>query len=270
MSVEAGAEGESPLHVDTTGSGEPAVLLHSSGLSGRQWRRLATAFVERGYRAVVPDLTGHGASKPWPEPRPFSFHDDVEKVRALLLAGGAPAHVVGHSYGAFVGLLAALAAPSSVRSLTLFEPVAFGALDPASDAEARAELGKVEASWGTTAEAHDRWLRSFVEYWGGPGAWSALREEARAELRRVGWVVREGVESLAADTTPASAYASLACPVTLVTGAHTPLAARRVVEALGAAIAGARIVTIAGAGHMAPLSHAAEVNAVILDAVTTR
>ncbi|MEA2751002.1 MAG: hypothetical protein QOI41_5145, partial [Myxococcales bacterium] len=259
------AEGNVALHVEASGSGDPVVLLHSSGLSGRQWRRLAATFVEKGHRAIVPDLTGHGASPAWPEPKPFSFREDVAHVSKLLAGGaggvggarGAPAHVVGHSYGAFVALLAALAVPSSVRSLVLFEPVAFGALDPTSDAEARAELTKVESSWGWTAEAHERWLRGFVEYWGGEGAWSALREEARTEFRRVGWVLREGVQSLASDTTPASAYASLRCPVTLVTGELTPLAARRVVEQLAAAIPGARIVTIAGAGHMAPLSHGA-------------
>jgi pimeloyl-ACP methyl ester carboxylesterase len=257
------------LHLESSGSGDPVVLLHSSGLSGRQWRRLATAFVERGHRAIVPDFTGQGASPSWPEPKPFSVREDVAHVTALLagLPGGAPAHVVGHSYGAFVALLAALAVPSSVRSLTLFEPVAFGALDGARDAEARAELTKLETSWGSTDEAHERWLRSFVEYWGGEGAWSALREEARAEFRRVGWAVKEGVESLASDTTPASAYAVLRCPVTLVTGELTPLAARRVVEQLASTIPGARKVTIPGAGHMAPLSHAPQVNAVMLEAV---
>jgi pimeloyl-ACP methyl ester carboxylesterase len=75
------------------------------------------------YRAIVPDLTGHGGSPARPEPNPFSFREDVAHVSALL-AAGPPAHVVFHSYGAFVALLAAVATPASVRSLTLFGPVA--------------------------------------------------------------------------------------------------------------------------------------------------
>ncbi|WP_225408889.1 alpha/beta fold hydrolase [Stigmatella hybrida] len=31
------------LHVTARGEGEPAVLLHSGGMSGRQWRKLGEA-----------------------------------------------------------------------------------------------------------------------------------------------------------------------------------------------------------------------------------
>jgi pimeloyl-ACP methyl ester carboxylesterase len=55
------------LHVDDLGVGDAVRLLHSSGLSGRQWRR------------IVPDLTGHGQSPPWPAPTPFSFRTDVAR-----------------------------------------------------------------------------------------------------------------------------------------------------------------------------------------------
>ena len=41
-----------PLHVEDSGSGTPVVLLHSSGLSNRQWRRLASALV--AVRATAP------------------------------------------------------------------------------------------------------------------------------------------------------------------------------------------------------------------------
>lgn len=256
----------SELYVEQSGSGGPVVLLHSSGLSGRQWRRLASKLVERGHRAVVPDFTGHGASPAWPEPEPFTFRRDVDQLVALL-GQDEPAHVVGHSYGGFVALLATLAAPASVRSLTVFEPVAFGTLDPAADADAREELGRVDFVWGGSPAEHERWLAMFVDYWSGPGAWQALREEARAEFRRVGWAVHEGVTSLVADTTPAAAYRAVGVPVRLLSGERSPLAARRVVQRIGETIPGATVLTLAGAGHMAPLSHAEKVNAAVLDAL---
>ncbi len=256
----------SSLHVESTGSGVPVVLLHSSGLSGRQWRRLAQGLSGAGFRATVPDLTGHGASPAWPEPTPFDFRTDVERLVAILEAEG-PAHVVGHSYGALVGLLAALSTPRQVRSLVLFEPVAFGVLDPVTDAAALAELASVDVPWAEGASENDRWLRAFVDYWGGPGAWSALREEARAEFRRVRWVVREGVRTLMEDRTPASAYRALRCPVRVLTGERSTLAARTVAERLGQVIPGATVVTVPGAGHMGPLSHTELVNGAILDAL---
>jgi pimeloyl-ACP methyl ester carboxylesterase len=264
---------EKKLHVEDSGSGEPVLLLHSSGLSGRQWRRLAAELGASGMRVVVPDLSGHGRSEPWPEPTPFSFRTDVERVVEILREVG-PAHVVGHSYGGFLALHAALAlneAPNDqVRSLSLFEPVAFGALDPqdAGDANALEVLATFDMSWGPTAEDRERWLKAFVEFWSGPGAWAALREEARAEFRRVGWVVRQGVLSMTEDTAPFAAFGALRAPVQLITGEHSPAPAGRVVERLGAAIPGARVAIIAEAGHMGPLSHAEAVNRVVLDATS--
>lgn len=259
----------SPLHVEVAGAGAPVVLLHSSGLSGRQWRRLAAVLAARGLCAVSVDLTGHGASEAWPEPEPFSFRRDVDALLGLFEALGA-AHVVGHSYGAFVGLMGALAAPRSIRSMALFEPVAFGALDPVADADALANLARVDIRWGPSPAERDRWLTMFVDYWGGEGAWGALREEARAEFRRVGWVVSEGVRSLREDKTPLSAYRALSLPIRLLTGELSPIAARRVASRLGEAIAGASVVTVAGAGHMAPLTHGEIVNEKILEFLSQR
>ena len=256
----------SGLHVEDSGAGDPVLLLHSSGLSGRQWRRLASELVQRGMRAVVPDLTGHGASDAWPEPISFSFRTDVDRVVAILQAEK-PAHVVGHSYGGLVALHAALAAPGSIRSMSLYDPVAFGALDTTADTDARAALVEVDLSWGPNAADRERWLQTFVDYWGGPGAWTALREEARAEFRRVAWIVREGVRSLMEDTTPARAYSAFGFPVQLVTGERSPLAAGRVIKRLREAIRDARLVTVPDAGHLAPVAHPDRVNPILLDAV---
>jgi len=256
----------SGLRVESSGAGEPVLLLHSSGLSGRQWRRLTPELVRRGMRAVVPDLTGHGASDAWPEPISFSFRTDVDRVVAILQADDA-AHVVGHSYGGLVALHAALAAPRSIRSLSLLDPVAFGTLDTTVDADARGSLLELDLSWGPTEADRERWLQTFVDYWGGPGAWSALREDARAEFRRVAWVVREGVRSLMEDTTPAHAFSGFHFPVQLVTGERSPLAARRVIQRLREAIRDARLATIPDAGHLAPVTHPQLVNPILVDAV---
>jgi pimeloyl-ACP methyl ester carboxylesterase len=259
----------SPLHVERSGSGAPVVLLHSSGLSGRQWKRLAstlTALMPGRLRTVVPDLTGHGASPALIEPRPLSFRDDVDHTLAILEAEGAPVHLVGHSYGGLVAIQAALRAPSSVRSLVLYDPVAFGALDPVADQPALQELASLDLTWGPGEADRERWLKAFVNYWGGgDAAWGALREEARAEFRRVGWACREGVRSLLEDTTPAESYRAIPAPALLLTGALTPIAARSVVRRLGESLPHASTVIVPGAGHMGPLTHADAVNAAILD-----
>ncbi|MBC8072660.1 MAG: alpha/beta hydrolase [Deltaproteobacteria bacterium] len=248
--------------IESSGEGPTVVLLHSSGLSGRQFRKLAQALVAEHFSVVAPDLAGHGRSPALLEPASHSFRDDVQWVVELLRGCGG-AHVVGHSYGAFVGLQAARDAPDAVRSLVLFEPVAFGVLGDA----AREELVGADAGWGESSEDHERWLQGFIDYWDRPGAWASQREPFREELRRVGWAVREGVRTLAADRTRDEDYAQLTLPITLMTAERSPRAAREVVQVLAAALPQSQVVEIADAGHMAPLTDADAVNAAVVAAL---
>ena len=257
------------MFIEELGAGAPVVFLHSSGLSGRQFKRLATTLADRGFRTILPDLGGHGKSPAIAFPAPFSITDDVDAIAALLRAQSTSVHLVGHSYGALAALHVALRMPDKIRSMALFEPVAFGMLDPNVHREACAELERAAGTWGTSDADHDAWLQKFVDYWGGQGAWQSQKEEARAEFRRVGWAVHEGVRSLLEDRTPLSSYAAIEAPMTLMTAERSPLAARTVVELLGASRKNAHVVRFANAGHMAPLTHAAEVNAVIVDAITS-
>ena len=62
---------------------------------------------------------------------------DFEEHAVLVAAAlGDGAHLVGHSYGGVISLLAAAAAPGRVRSLTVIEPPALGVArgNPAADA----------------------------------------------------------------------------------------------------------------------------------------
>src|SRR4051812_48330059 len=61
------------------------------------------------------------------------FAVDAHDVAALLSDG---AHLVGHSYGAVVALLAAAERPDDVRSLTVFEPPAFALTADRADTQA--------------------------------------------------------------------------------------------------------------------------------------
>jgi pimeloyl-ACP methyl ester carboxylesterase len=170
---------------------------------------------------------------------------------------------VGHSYGGHIALRAATRSPAHVRSLTLYDPVSFGVLDPDADRDAFAEMSGLEIPWGVSEADHASWLRAFVEYWGGPEAWSRLREPARAEMMRVGWVAQAGARSLIADRTGVDAYRSIAVKTLLVTGERSPIAAHKIVDRLGAAIWGARVERFAGAGHMGPLTHVEQWNQVL-------
>lgn len=243
---------------------KPAVLLiHSGGFTSRQWRRLAEALAPR-YRVLAPDLIGYGASGPWPDGKPFHFRQDVAFLESQL--DGEPAHLVGHSYGGFLALQLALRRPELVRSIAVYEPVAFGILDEVEDADARAALALVKREWQPDANGTDEaWLRAFVDWWNGAGAWERLPEETRAAFRGVGWKLFQEVITLADDRTDRATYATIAAPSLILGGASSPLTERRVVERLGVTLPHASSRLFEGVGHMGPISHAPLVNGAIAE-----
>jgi pimeloyl-ACP methyl ester carboxylesterase len=130
------------LHTATYGAGEPAVLVHGSGSwgidsFGRQ-RALADEF-----RLNLIDRRGYGQS---PAASAIGWPTDAGDVADLLTELGG-AHLVGHSSGGTVALLAAALAPDAVRSLVVVEPAVWGIADPASSPP------------GCAAADRDTWVR---------------------------------------------------------------------------------------------------------------
>jgi pimeloyl-ACP methyl ester carboxylesterase len=76
----------------------------------------------------------------------------------------------------------------------------------------------------------------------------------------VGRKVYREVRSIMADRTPKEAYREVHAPTLLMSGARTPLAERRVVARLAEALPTVSLLTLENAGHMGPLTHAADVN----------
>src|SRR5919198_138719 len=74
------------------------------------------------YHMLLLDRRGYGDSPPRATPATFdvrAFDTQAEEIADLL---GEGAHLVGHSYGGLLSLLAAACRPDAVRSLTVIEP----------------------------------------------------------------------------------------------------------------------------------------------------
>ncbi len=248
---------------------EAIVCLHSSTGSGAQWRPLLQALAGRP-NVLALDLYGHGRSPAWPADAPNTLDVDAEAVRARLHqlddeSGGTlrGVHLVGHSYGAAVALrLAMLLAqrqPQRVLSLTLYEPVVFGLLAEGTVQPARHEIEDVARAVATLVKAGATTdaARIFVGYWGGPAAWGAMNEAQQASVRhRIATVPRHFDALFAARWHARDLQRLQALPVLLMQGSRTRAPARHVVERLHALLPQAQGLTIEGAGHLGPMTHA--------------
>ena len=229
----------------------PVLLVHSGGFTSRQWKKLEAALAPT-HRVIAPDLVGYGARPRWPAGEPFHFQADVD---LLLSIATEPMHVVGHSYGGLLALQLALQAPARVRSLALYEPVAFGVLDRADF-----DLPAFDPA------APDAWLEAFVDWWNGQGAWQRLGDDTKAAFRDVAWKLSEEVRSLCSDRTGAS-YAAVVQPTLLLGGGKTTALERRVLDTLAVTLPHATLRIFPELGHMGPITHAGLVNAAIVEHV---
>ncbi|HEU4973319.1 MAG TPA: alpha/beta hydrolase [Gaiellaceae bacterium] len=133
---------------------ERIVLVHGSVMGGRGTWAAQRPLAER-FQLVVLDRPGFPPNPPVDR---VDFESDAALVAGLLEPRD---HLVGHSYGGIVSLLAAASRPDALRSLTVIEPpstrVAAGV--PAVDAFARAGM-ELYASAQTVEP--DVYLRRFL------------------------------------------------------------------------------------------------------------
>lgn len=249
--------------VEQAGEGTPVLMIHSSGLGAFQWRRSLRRFRPRPVWA--PDLIGYGGSDAWTEPGPKDWTQDLAVVAELLESLG-EADVVGHSYGGHLALHLARELPDRVRRLALHEPVVWGVIWNDAEAEVRAELqGAVDVLTADGIRPGSRqWVAAFIDFWNGPGSWDALNGPRQQAWEAIGPTVAAEVQALTRDARPVSHWAPIAAPTLVTCGRETPRPERRACELLVGALGEASLHPTDG-GHMAPLSHAAQV----FDAWTT-
>lgn len=164
------------VHYSESGTGEPVVLLHGVGSSGRQWKRVS-GFLPDRFRFIAVDHYGHGKTDGWSGPIESLTHDDEARlVQAVIEEVGPPVHLVGHSYGGGIALRYILNSGSKVKSLTLVEPTAMSVLKHAGELLLFEEFrGMATGFIARTANGHkeEAWLR-LVDDNGVPGTWESL------------------------------------------------------------------------------------------------
>ena len=118
------------------GSGVPVVLVHGAVSDYRHWSSQIGPFSQR-YRTIAVSLR-HFYPEPWDgEGVDFSLRQHAADLASFIKALNAgPVHVVGHSLGADIVLILAIAHPELIRSMVLAEPAPLNELLPKTAAVA--------------------------------------------------------------------------------------------------------------------------------------
>lgn len=256
------------LEYGEAGSGQPLVLVHGSASDHRTWHLQREAFAER-FRVIYYSRRYHWPNEPISGGADYSMDEHVTDLEALVRSlGAAPAHLVGHSYGAFLCLVLAMREPSLVRSLVLAEPpviTLFASLPPkplellrllvtrprtaaaivqfgvrgVAPAQRNFERGDVEEG-----------IRTFGNAVFGAGGYDRLPEARKAQVRDNRANV--SAEVLGSDFLPldTDAVRGVEAPTLLVTGETSIGLFHHLTDRLGELLPHAERIEIPGASHM--------------------
>lgn len=257
------------LRYELRGQGDPLLVIHGACGQIEMLADLAGQLAAT-HRVLSYDWRGHGGSTPDATPDVRVHADDAAVLIREVL--GAPATVVGWSYGGDVAMALALAEPSLVRSLALLEP-AYHMVRP--NIELLRLVGKVGYRYlrgedRAAAEALGRW--AFQRASGGT-AWDEMPENLKdmwlgnTSALKVE-MLRPTRHNLTMDFVPARTIAGIAAPVTFLLGDDSHGALHRVHERLSAALPEMETVRMQGASHLLPVESPSEVAEAVVAAVT--
>lgn len=253
-----------PFHREA-GSGEGVVCLHANASASAQWRALMERLSSR-FRVLAPDSYGAGKSPAWPVDRVVTLSDEVALLEPVFGLAGNPFCLVGHSYGAAIALVAALARPDRVRALAVYEPTLFSLLKAEAPGQAAfIEIADVVAAASAALEGQDRSAAAerFIDYWMGAGSWRGMPESRRDVIASAIPNIRGWAHALFNDAASLADFRSLRMPILYMTGARSPASSRGVARLLGSVLPNARCVEFPGLGHMGPVTHPEVINETI-------
>jgi 2-succinyl-6-hydroxy-2,4-cyclohexadiene-1-carboxylate synthase len=231
------------------------VLLHGFTHTGASWQPVVAALGE-SYRALAPDIRGHGAAS---DLEPVELEAVIDD---LLASSPARFTLAGYSMGGRLALHGALAAPERIERLVLIgaSPGLAGADERAARRASDEQLA-LEIERSSIEDFAKRWAQTPVLA-GLPEAIAATTHADRLRSTPAG--LARALRGLGTGALPSlwERLGELVVPVTLVVGERDQKF-RVIAEEMSAAIPVAKVVVVPGAGHAAHLEASARVAAVI-------
>ena len=234
-----------PADVREIGKGPAIILVHGYPLDGAMWSGVARALSTR-FRVLKPDLPGRGNTEA-PAPNDIDGYADFLETIVGSLEG--PVGLAGFSFGGYISLAFLKRRPEKVRALALVDTRA-----SADDEAGRTKRDETIAAVRTSGVAPV--LEAMPTTLLSPEA--LARPDLLERVQRI--ISRQTPETVETDLAamrdrPDSTgfLREIAIPTLVVVGERDVLTPPADSEAMAAEIAGARLVTIPGAGHLTPM-----------------
>ena len=257
------------------GDGEAVVFVHGGLGDYRTWKAQMDAF-SRDYRVIA-------ISRRYAYPNKQEAHDsndysvtphaeDLTQLLKTLDLG--PVHLVGHSYGGFTSLLAALEHPELLRSLTLGEPPVMSLLayvpegDVAGGEFAQNVLAPTAEEFlsGNDEKAVDLFIGGVL---GNSEYFQNIPKSQRELLMSNAFGLR-GVILTENPFPPldCESVSNLQTPTLLIKGDSSPKVFGEIVNVLAQCIDGSELAILSDASHGLEYENPVEFNRIVLDFIS--
>jgi len=253
LEVDAGTA----IFCETAGSG-PSIVLSHDGILHRQTWDFQTKALTRSHRVTRWDRRGYGKSDP--PTAPYSSVGDLARV--IEQVAGAPATLVGCSYGGLLSLHCALDHPHLVTALVLVGPIVSGL----------ALTDHFMTRGGRSVPDEDAPVDEQIAYWSKVDPWltAAANTKARSTLRGLlvenphNLRIAPGLQ-LRRERDALSQLAAITVPTLIIVGEHDIPDVHAHSGAIEAGISGARRVIVQGSGHLPHLEDPDQFNRLALE-----
>ena len=250
-----------------SGVGPSVICLHSNASSSSQWRALTTR-IEKDFTVYAPDLYGAGKSPQWPSNDVMSLADEISLIDPILGKASSPCALIGHSYGAAVALVAALANPEKVRTLVLYEPTLFSLLIAeyplTQDADGIRAVVNQAGRFLDSGEKNGA-AECFIDYWATPGTWKNIPDSQKQQIAESITNVRRWAHALFTEPTKLDAFRNLSIPILYMYGEQSTQSAHGVGRLLTKTLPNIEVVPFSNLGHMGPVTNPDTVNNTIIE-----
>jgi len=245
-----------------SGNGELVLMLHSSMSSKAQWKSLM-AQLSPTHHVIAIDLLGYGDA-PFPsQGEGYGLKSEIVQIDRILgeldISEEAPLHVIGHSFGGATALRWAYEHPGKIKSLHVYEPVAFHLLEEPCEGLSEI-LGVIDGLYEDLENGNKaRLCQSFIDYWSGKGAFERFPLNVQqAMIDQVDKVILD-FEALLKEPLSLNDYASFSFPMSLIMGERSPISSQTVACKLKEKLPHLRFHQV-DCGHMGPITHSHLVN----------